>query len=137
MNKNRLEPVQAAPQPAGDKEEGLADVVACNSAICYIDGVGGRLIYRGHDALDLANRSTFEEVAYLLDAVAHHARDRDNALRNDVVILAADPDRGYGFISRENEDKDLFFHSNELVEGTFDSLREGDKVEFEVRAFSR
>lgn len=49
-----------------EKEQGLADVVACNSAICFIDGQEGRLIYRGYDALDLARNSTFEEVAYLL-----------------------------------------------------------------------
>jgi citrate synthase len=49
-----------------EKELGLADIVACNSAICYIDGQEGRLIYRGYDALDLARHSTFEEVAYLL-----------------------------------------------------------------------
>ena len=41
-------------------------------------------------------------------------------------------DRGYGFISREGEEKDLFFHSNELVDVNFDDLKEGDKVTFEV-----
>ena len=39
---------------------------------------------------------------------------------------------GYGFITREGEDKDLFFHVNELQGVTFDELREGDKVQFEV-----
>jgi len=41
-------------------------------------------------------------------------------------------DRGFGFISREGEEKDLFFHSNQLVGVEFDSLREGDMVTFEV-----
>lgn len=41
-------------------------------------------------------------------------------------------DRGFGFISREGEEKDLFFHSNELQDVAFDDLREGDKVSFEV-----
>lgn len=41
-------------------------------------------------------------------------------------------DKGYGFISREGEEKDLFFHSNELQGVTFDELREGDTVSFEV-----
>jgi len=45
---------------------GLAEVVACNSSICFIDGNKGRLCYRGYDVLDLAEHSTFEEVAYLL-----------------------------------------------------------------------
>lgn len=47
-------------------EAGLADVIACSSAICFIDGKEGRLLYRGYDVLDLAEKSTFEEVAYLL-----------------------------------------------------------------------
>lgn len=40
-------------------------------------------------------------------------------------------DKGFGFISREGEEKDLFFHSNE-VEGDFNSLQEGDAVTFEI-----
>lgn len=39
---------------------------------------------------------------------------------------------GYGFITREGGEKDLFFHANELQGVTFDNLREGDKVQFEV-----
>ncbi len=41
-------------------------------------------------------------------------------------------DKGYGFISVEGSDKDLFFHSNELQNVGFDDLKEGDTVEFEV-----
>lgn len=41
-------------------------------------------------------------------------------------------DRGFGFIAREGEDKDLFFHSKELQGVEFADLREGDKVQFEV-----
>ena len=41
-------------------------------------------------------------------------------------------DRGFGFIARENEEKDVFFHSNELQGVEFNDLREGDKVSFEV-----
>ncbi len=41
-------------------------------------------------------------------------------------------DRGFGFIAREGEEKDLFFHSNELEGVTFDELKEGDKVTFEL-----
>ncbi|MBP9760225.1 MAG: cold shock domain-containing protein [Candidatus Pacebacteria bacterium] len=39
--------------------------------------------------------------------------------------------RGFGFISREGVEKDLFFHSSALVGVAFDELREGDKVTFE------
>lgn len=39
---------------------------------------------------------------------------------------------GYGFISREGEEKDLFFHANELDGTEFGQLKEGDTVQFEV-----
>jgi CspA family cold shock protein len=41
-------------------------------------------------------------------------------------------DRGFGFISREGEDKDLFFHSTSLVGVTFDEIQVGDTVNFDV-----
>ena len=40
--------------------------------------------------------------------------------------------KGFGFISREGETKDLFFHSKELNGVTFDELKVGDEVTFEV-----
>ncbi len=41
-------------------------------------------------------------------------------------------DKGFGFISGDTLGKDLFFHSNSLVDVQFDELREGDSVTFEV-----
>ncbi len=41
-------------------------------------------------------------------------------------------DRGFGFITREGETKDLFFHSKDLNGVTYDMLKEGDTVTFEV-----
>jgi len=41
-------------------------------------------------------------------------------------------DRGFGFISREGEAKDLFFHSKDLSGVTFDELKVGDTATFEV-----
>jgi len=41
-------------------------------------------------------------------------------------------DKNFGFISPEEGDKDLFFHANELVDTSFEELREGDAVSFEV-----
>lgn len=41
-------------------------------------------------------------------------------------------DRGYGFISYEGAEKDLFFHSNELKNVQYNDLKEGDKVTFEI-----
>ncbi|MEK7100001.1 MAG: cold shock domain-containing protein [Patescibacteria group bacterium] len=47
-------------------------------------------------------------------------------------IIASLTDKGFGFIKIEGVEKDLFFHSNELNGVSFDSLREGDKMQFEV-----
>ena len=41
-------------------------------------------------------------------------------------------DKGFGFIKVDGQEKDLFFHSSELIGVTFDELREGDKLTFEV-----
>ena len=40
-------------------------------------------------------------------------------------------DRGYGFITTE-EGKDVFFHQTALQGLTFDSLKDGQPVEFET-----
>ena len=48
---------------------GLEDVVAGESAICFLDGARGVLAYHGYDIHDLANAekgATFEETCYLL-----------------------------------------------------------------------
>ena len=47
-------------------------------------------------------------------------------------------EKGFGFISQVDENgqviegKDLFFHLNELVGVSFNDLKEGDEVTFEV-----
>ena len=45
---------------------GLQDVVAAPSRICFIDGEQGILAYGGYNIHDLAEKSNFEEVIYLL-----------------------------------------------------------------------
>jgi citrate synthase len=45
---------------------GLTGVYFDRSAVCDIDGRAGELWYRGYSIHDLAQRSTFEETAYLL-----------------------------------------------------------------------
>jgi len=41
-------------------------------------------------------------------------------------------DKGFGFITGEGLQKDLFFHSNSLVGVTFNELQEGDTLTFEI-----
>jgi len=45
---------------------GLEEVVAGESAICFLDGDKGVLAYQGFDIHDLAAHATFEETCYLL-----------------------------------------------------------------------
>jgi citrate synthase len=46
--------------------KGLEGVIAAESIICKIDGVNGKLYYRGYSIEDLADHCTFEETTYLL-----------------------------------------------------------------------
>ena len=41
-------------------------------------------------------------------------------------------DKGFGFITVEGQEKDLFFHSNDVVVITYDELNVGDSVSFEI-----
>jgi citrate synthase len=46
--------------------KGLEGVIATESEICQIDGINGKLYYRGYSVEDLAEHSSFEECTYLL-----------------------------------------------------------------------
>ena len=41
-------------------------------------------------------------------------------------------DNGYGFITPEEGEKDVFFHANDVANEGFKELNEGDAVEFEM-----
>ena len=51
---------------ATDKTGGLAGIIAGNTSIATVGKEGKGLTYRGYSIYDLAEHSTFEEVAYLL-----------------------------------------------------------------------
>jgi citrate synthase len=54
------------PKPTPSAAGSLKDVVAAPTAISTIDGIAGKLIYRGYSIEDLAANTTFDEVLYLL-----------------------------------------------------------------------
>ena len=56
---------QAVSSPAKNPA-GLEGVIAAPSEICFIDGLEGRLVYRGYEIADLVENATFEETAFLL-----------------------------------------------------------------------
>lgn len=41
-------------------------------------------------------------------------------------------DKGFGFIAADGQEKDLFFHSKNLVGVQYNELREGDSVSYEI-----
>jgi cold shock protein len=47
-------------------------------------------------------------------------------------VIKKKTDKGFGFIAVEGQEKDLFFHGNSLVDVTFDEIKEGDKVTFDM-----
>jgi len=64
---------------------GLRDVVAAPSSICFIDGDKGILAYGGYNIHDLAVKSSFEEVVYLLWHNRLPNRDELKALTADLA----------------------------------------------------
>ncbi len=56
-------------------------------------------------------------------------KDKIKMMQGTIKTLT---DRGFGFIAREGETKDLFFHSKDLQGVAFDSLQQGQAVSFEV-----
>ena len=54
---------------------------------------------------------------------------KSNQMKGTIKTLT---EKGFGFIAREGETKDLFFHSNDLSGVTFNELKVGDAVTFEI-----
>ncbi|MFH1430133.1 MAG: cold shock domain-containing protein [Candidatus Uhrbacteria bacterium] len=50
-------------------------------------------------------------------------------MNGSIVRLA---EQGFGFISQEGEEKDVFFHSSSLVGVEFADLKVGDVVSFDL-----
>ncbi len=49
------------------------------------------------------------------------------------VIKKKLADKNFGFIQQQDSEKDVFFHASAVTGGsTFETLREGDEVTFEV-----
>ena len=71
--------------------EGLEGVVVADSRICFVDGVEGRLLYQGYDIHDLAEHTSFEEVAYLLWHGELPTRVQLDQLNRDLVQARALP----------------------------------------------
>ena len=71
-------------------ERGLKDVYIDKTEASFIDGLAGKLLYRGYNIHDLAEKCTFEEVVYLLLygdlPTKHKLAELDGTLRSNRAI---------------------------------------------------
>ncbi len=77
---------------------GLAGVPAAESAVSFIDGQKGLLAYRGHPIQVLAERSTFQEVAWLLLYGTLPKRAEFDGFREQLGTRREIPERMYDVI---------------------------------------
>src|SRR5687767_11224421 len=75
------------------KSGGLAGVVAGETAICTVGKEGVGLTYRGYTIEDLAEHSTFEEVAYLLIYGALPTQTQLDEYRKTLISLRGLPEQ--------------------------------------------
>ena len=59
--------------------KGLKDVYFDTTESSFIDGIEGKLLYRGYNIHDLAEKSTFEEVVYLPSGYAEGSTEAVSA----------------------------------------------------------
>ncbi len=83
---------------------GLAGVVAAKSAIGFINGLEGILRYRGIAIEELAEKSSFEEVSYLLLFGELPTKDQLDAFDAELKSLRAIPDGIIGILKALPED---------------------------------
>ncbi|HRQ11613.1 MAG TPA: citrate/2-methylcitrate synthase, partial [Trueperaceae bacterium] len=64
---------------------GLDGVYIDTSAVCFIDGAKGQLVYRGYDINELADKASYEEVVYLLWHGSLPNREQLETFKADLV----------------------------------------------------
>ena len=64
-------------------------------------------------------------------------RERTPPMRTNGTVKFFDQTRGFGFITPEGGNKDVFVHITALSKAGIESLNEGDKVSFDVEDDSR
>lgn len=84
-------PASSRGGPSTQVAEGLDGIAAAESRICFVDGIEGRLIYRGYDIHDLVAHAGFEEVAYLLWHGDLPTRAQLDALNRDLIAARTLP----------------------------------------------
>jgi len=113
------------PAPTG----GLEGVVFTKSEICFIDGVAGRLVYRGYDIGDLVENTTFGEVAFLLwDGKLPNRKEMEQA-RNELaanMTLPAHVSKILEALPRETQPMDALRTACSALSSSDPDLRSND-----------
>jgi citrate synthase len=99
-------------------DPGFTATAACTSALTFIDGDKGILRYRGYPIEQLAQKSTFLEVAYLLLYGELPLQDDLNSFRNDITYHTMVHERLNQFISGFHYDA----HPMAMMAGVVGSL---------------
>src|ERR1700693_5695886 len=79
------------PKDAATTNAGLRGVAAASSSISDVNGEKGELIYQGYNIHDLATKSTFEEVVFLLWNGRLPKRDELDELKKNLTASYALP----------------------------------------------
>ena len=74
------------------KNIGLRNIEVADTKISAIDGINGKLIYRGYDILDLVKKSTFEETACMLLNDDLPTQDMLNDFFNNLITAREIPE---------------------------------------------
>jgi cold shock protein len=66
-------------------------------------------------------------------APPHGSSDTTSIMAKETgTVKWFNPEKGFGFITRDNGEKDVFVHQSAIQGGGFRTLDEGERVEFEV-----
>lgn len=128
---------------ANDTQEfavGLEDVIANTSAICFVDGKEGRLIYQGYDIHDLINgHATFEEVIYLLWHGELPTQSELSELTNSIATQRALSPEVLNFLGTVRKDANAMevLRTAVSLSGIYDVDNGDESIEANVRKATR
>lgn len=110
---------------------GLDGVYIDESAISFIDGAKGQLIYAGYDIRELAGKASFEEVTYLLWHGELPSRTQLEEFRRQLAPNFTLPEAVYQLFRALPEDTDpmLALHSAVALLGSLDGAANGVDTE--------
>ena len=66
------------------------------------------------------------------DSDEHQKTSKEYEIRTAGTVKWFNDSKGFGFIQREDGEKDCFVHHSAIQGDGFKSLKEGEKVEFDV-----